>query len=144
MNINFSTDNLTYFDLFLLRQLVEIMEKQARNPEFLNGVEDEAEPAPATATAPAAKKRGRPKADHLKVVEPPPAPAPAPEPAPQPEAGDTISSVEITIEDVRSALQSYSKAHSVAAAYELLKKYSATRISDLQPEHYASFVRDCQ
>lgn len=48
-----------------------------------------------------------------------------------------------TIDDVRAALQLYTGKHGMPKAIDLLKAYKAGRISEVKPEDYASFVKDC-
>jgi hypothetical protein len=49
-----------------------------------------------------------------------------------------------TLEDARKALQSYSQKTSMDDAIQLLKKFGAQRISDLNDENRANFIAECE
>lgn len=49
----------------------------------------------------------------------------------------------LTIDEVRAALQQFTAAKGVPAGIELLKKFNASRISELAEDNYASFVAEC-
>lgn len=146
MQIILDTERLTYFDLEIIRSIIAQLDNVVSEPEEPVA----AQPAPEVER----KRRGRKKADHLKVVEtetpalepeavfgaaaePVLQPSPAPEMSPSPTEGTP------TQEDLRSALRSYSEKNGVPAAAELLKKYGASRISDLTVDRYTDFFKEC-
>lgn len=143
MKIEINTENFTYFDLWLLGKITKAMEEHAgvktdgdapQYPEPEVVEEAPAEDAP--------RKRGRKKADHLKVVETVEQPAPIEE---EKTATDTVEEVatKLTLDDVRACLQSFSRKNGVPASVELLKKFGASRISDLDVKHYEAFRVEC-
>lgn len=119
----------------------------------------EAQPAPApapAAEAPAPAKRGRKAKEEAAAQVEKPAPdaggslAPSvPEAGSNAEVSDAVptakaaSDKELSIDDVRAALQQFTVAHGVPKGIELLKEYGASRISELGAEHYAAFVEAC-
>lgn len=141
MKFEINTDNMTYFDLWLLRNLVNLMHEQATNPINLSEETIDTEPQP----QPQEAKRRKKKSDHLKVVETPEAPAPEPEAAPEPAPAPAPEAIgpALTVDDMRVALQSFSRKNGVPASVELLKKYNASRISDLAVDRYADFLKEC-
>lgn len=141
MKFEINTDNMTYFDLWLLRNLVNLMHEQAQNPINLQEETIDTEPHP----QPQEAKRRKKKSDHLKVVETPEPEAPAPEAeaAPEPAPAPEPTGPALTIDDMRVALQSFSRKNGVPASVELLKKYNASRISDLAVDRYADFLKEC-
>ena len=52
------------------------------------------------------------------------------------------ASASLTLDDVRAALMTYTKKHSMDAGVELLKKFGAQRISELPAEKFAEFVKE--
>jgi hypothetical protein len=140
-----NTDNMTYFDLWLLRNLVNLMHEQAQNPINLQEETIGTEPQP----QPQEAKRRKKKSDHLKVVETPEPEAPAPEPETAPASAPASAPAPeptgpaLTIDDMRVALQSFSRKNGVPASVELLKKYNASRISDLAVDRYTDFLKEC-
>lgn len=83
-------------------------------------------------------KRGRKPKNELKTdpeVEVQPEPEPVVVAEPELRA--------LSIDEVRAALQQYTAAKGVPAGIELLKKFSAGRISELAAEQYAAFVAEC-
>lgn len=48
-----------------------------------------------------------------------------------------------TLEDCRAALQKCYSAKSPEEAKAVLEKYGAKKVSELKPENYAAFVKDC-
>lgn len=141
MKIEINTENLTYFDLWLLKNVVRLMDEQAQNPINLQEETIDTEPHP----QPQEAKRRKKKSDHLKVVETPEPEAPAPEAeaAPEPAPAPEPTGPALTIDAMRVALQSFSRKNGVPASVELLKKYNASRISDLNPARYADFLKEC-
>lgn len=139
LKIEINTENLTYFDLWLLKNVVRLMDEQAQNPINLSEETIDTEPQPQEA------KRRKKKSDHLKVVETPEPEAPAPEPeaAPEPAPAPEPTGPALTIDDMRVALQSFSRKNGVPASVELLKKYNASRISDLAVDRYTDFLKEC-
>lgn len=59
---------------------------------------------------------------------------------PQPE-GEPVK--QLTLDDVRGALQQFTAEKGVPAGVELLKKFNAGRISELAAADYAEFVKAC-
>lgn len=49
----------------------------------------------------------------------------------------------LTLDEVRAALQQFTASKGVPAGIELLKKFNAGRISELEEGDYASFVAEC-
>lgn len=108
-------------------------------------VADAADPTPAFEKA----KRGRKAKVEVEAPEPEPitsgdewkmpqpAQAPVAEPAPAPAAPAP------TLDQVRAALQQFTAEKGVPAGVELLKKFSAGRISELAEADYAAFVAEC-
>lgn len=144
MKFEINTDNMTYFDLWLLRNIVNLMHEQAQNP--INLAEETIDTDPQPQPQPQeAKRRGRKKSDHLKVVETPEPEAPAAEAAPEPAPATEPTEPEttLTVDDMRAALQSFSRKHGVPASVDLLKKFDASRISDLAPSKYTDFLKEC-
>lgn len=142
MKFEINTDNMTYFDLWLLKNVVRLMDEQAQNPIDLNEETIDTDPQP----QPQEAKRRKKKSDHLKVVETPEPEAPAPEPeaTPVPPAAEPEPTGPVlTVDDMRAALHSFSRKQGVPASAELLKKFDASRISDLNPARYADFLKEC-
>lgn len=110
------------------------------------------EAAAAASTPAAEKRRGRPakvKPEPAPVPEPvriqvPARPSvPEPEPTPEPVAAAPVADKVLTMDDVRTALESFIAKHGLPDGKALLKAYNAGRISELAAEDYAEFVRDC-
>jgi len=141
LKIEINTENLTYFDLWLLKNVVRLMDEQAQNPINLQEETIDTDPQP----QPQEAKRRKKKSDHLKVVETPEPEAPAAEPEPEPEPAPEPAPAgpALTVDDMRAALQSYSRKHGVPASVELLKKFGASRISDLDPSKFRDFLEEC-
>lgn len=81
--------------------------------------------------------------------------APAPEPAAETPAGEEIEAAPdaapaptvaktFTQDDVRNALQNYTKAKGLTAGIDLLNSYDVRRISELNPEFYAEVIAKCE
>ena len=137
MKIEINTENLTYFDLWLRKNVVRLMDEQAQNPINLQEETIDTDPQPEP-------KRRKKKSDHLKVVETPEPEAPAAEAAPEPAPASAPEPANtLTVDDMRAALHSFSRKHGVPASVDLLKKYSASRISDLAADRYADFLKEC-
>lgn len=122
--------------------------------------------AAVAASAPAVeKRRGRPAKvkeevaepaapQEIKIVRPEPAPAPEPEPAPEPVAvaepepefdfDQVDEQPELTLDDVRVALQKFAEKHGLPDGKALLHSFKASRISELAATDYAAFIKACQ
>ena len=59
--------------------------------------------------------------------------------APEPEAKPAV-----TLEQVRAVLADKSRAGHTAAVRELLKKYGATKLSQVDPKHYAAILKETE
>lgn len=137
MKFEINTENLTYFDLWLIKKIVGLLDEQATNPINFSEetIDTDTDPQP----QPQEAKRRKKKSDHLKVVE-----TPAPEAAPEPTAAEPEpTGPALTVDDMRAALHSFSRKQGVPASVELLKKFGASRISDLNPARYADFLKEC-
>lgn len=146
MKIEINTENFTYFDLWLLGKIQKAMEEHAGvgtdgdSPEY---PPTEAEPEPVK------NKRGRKKADHLKVVETveetfvDPADTAVVEETTATDTPVVPPEIRLSLDDVRACLQSFSRKNGVPASVELLKKFGASRISDLDQKHYEAFRAEC-
>lgn len=160
MQITFDTANPQ--DLKLLNRLLDIQNAQpevAQNTGTAasgfftlstegSGVSEPVAEQPAQA-APEKKER-KPRAkkgDAAEPVEKPvdtlPAEEPAQEEAAPAEAAAESPSEPLTIDSVRAALQQFTAAKGVPAGIELLKKFGAGRISELEEGDYAAFVAEC-
>lgn len=144
MKIEINTENFTYFDLWLLGKIQKAMEEHAGvgtdgdSPEYPDAPEVQEPP----------KKKGRPKkADHLKVVDTVEQtfdePAAVVEETTATDTPVVPPEIRLSLDDVRACLQSFSRANGVPASVELLKKYGASRISDLDQKHYEAFRAEC-
>ena len=51
---------------------------------------------------------------------------------------------EIKLEQIRAVLADKSRAGHTAAVRELLKKYSATKLSQVDPKHYAAILKETE
>jgi hypothetical protein len=105
-------------------------------------------PAPAPAKAPAKGKgarRARVSEPEAATAVPEPAPEPVPEPAPEPvpEAAPEPEATP-TLDDAREALKALNDAAGMPACFEVLKEFSARRVSELQPEQMGPFIARCQ
>ena len=72
---------------------------------------------------------------------------PAPEPVPPPATPAATVSTALTLDSVRAALRTvFNKPGGTGAqaATALLKKYNATSVSQVRPEDYAAFIKECQ
>jgi hypothetical protein len=101
-----------------------------------SGVDESA----ATAVAPVTEKK-------VKAKKSVPAAEPA-TPSAEPESASTSATVaseakSLSLDEVRAALQSFTASKGVPAGIELLKKYNAGRISELEEANYAAFAADC-
>ena len=144
MKIEINTENFTYFDLWLLGKIQKAMEEHAGVKT--DGDAPEYPDAPEVQEPP--KKRGRQKkADHLKVVdtveETFDEPAAVVEETTATDTPVVPPEIRLSLDDVRACLQSFSRKNGVPASVELLKKYGASRISDLDPKHYQDFRAEC-
>ena len=146
MKIEINTENFTYFDLWLLGKIQKALEEHA-------GVQTEGdapEYPPDTAEQEAPKKKGRPKkADHLKVVETveetfDESLSAAAEETTATDTPVVPPEIRLSLDDVRARLQSFSRKNGVPASVELLKKFGASRISDLDVKHYGAFAQECE
>jgi hypothetical protein len=147
LKIEINTENFTYFDLWLLGKITKAMEEHA-------GVHtdgDKPEYPPDTAEQEAPKKKGRPKkADHLKVVETveetfvDPADTAVVEETTATDTPVVPREIRLSLDDVRARLQAFSRKNGVPASVELLKKFGASRISDLDSKHYGAFAQECE
>lgn len=70
--------------------------------------------------------------------------------SPQPEQPSTESSAasatatpDLTRDDARNALRTYTQKHGMDAGIALLQKFGAGRISELPADKYADFVKEC-
>lgn len=140
MQISFTFDTTRPADLQMVVQMLS-------NLELAPIVEANISVAPAAPeAAPAPTKRGR----KAKVQdEPEVAPVEAPE-APVVDENqidlpleEAAPAKELTVDDVRGALQAFTTAKGVPAGIELLKKYGAGRISELKSKDYAAFIGEC-
>jgi hypothetical protein len=80
---------------------------------------------------------GRPAAPLSNFITPPLAPEPVPVPKVPAPTGS------LTLEDVRTALRTVFNSKGAGTATELLKKFSATSVSNVKPEDYAAFIKAC-
>jgi hypothetical protein len=144
LKIEINTENFTYFDLWLLGKIQKAMEEHAGvgtdgdSPEYPDTPEVQEPP----------KKKGRPKkADHLKVVETVEQtfdePAAVVEETTATDTPVVPPEIRLSLDDVRACLQSFSRKNGVPASVELLKKFGASRISDLDQKHYEAFRAEC-
>ena len=62
---------------------------------------------------------------------------PVPEAQPEPKP-------ELTLEQVRAVLADKSRAGHTAAVRELLQKYGATKLSQVDPKHYEALMKDAE
>lgn len=62
-------------------------------------------------------------------------------PAEEPQAEAPI---EIKLEQIRAVLADKSRAGHTAAVRELLKKYGATKLSQVDPKHYAAILKETE
>lgn len=69
-----------------------------------------------------------------------------PAPAKEPEAQKTEKqkAKEIKLEDVRAKLADISQAGMTAEVREIIKKYDGTKLSDVDPVHYADILKDVE
>jgi hypothetical protein len=144
LKIEINTENFTYFDLWLLGKIQKAMEEHAG----VGTDGDAPEYPPTEATPEPAKRKGRPKkADHLKVVETVEEtfdePAAVAEETTATDTPVVPPEIRLSLDDVRACLQSFSRKNGVPASVELLKKYGASRISDLDVKHYEAFRAEC-
>lgn len=58
-------------------------------------------------------------------------------------AADQADAKKLSLDEVRAALQTFTASKGVPAGIELLKKYGAGRISELEEANYAAFAADC-
>ena len=93
--------------------------------------------AVAEAAAPAPEKKPRKKKEE--VAEPVVDTTPVAEPETK-----SVSDKPASLDEVRAALQAFTAKSGVPAGIELLKKYNAARISELEEQHYGAFIADCQ
>jgi len=114
-----------------------------------------AEAASTADEAPAAGTSGRPRGRPRKVIEPAPeAAAPQTTQAPaEPEAkteapspsGVITPATNLNLDDhVRPALGAYTAKNGIEKGVALLAEFNAKRVSELQPEQYADFVKKCE
>ena len=76
------------------------------------------------------------------VEEPPAGGVPAEDsPAEEPQAE---APAEIKLEQIRAVLADKSRAGHTAAVRELLKKYGATKLSQVDPKHYAAILKETE
>ena len=100
--------------------------------------------------APAAGTSGKPRGRPRKVVEvAPPTPQVPTEPEVKtetpPPAGAPDPSSALTLDDhVRPALGAYTAKNGIEKGIALLAEFNAKRVSELQPEQYADFVKKCE
>jgi len=59
------------------------------------------------------------------------------------DVGASTSTKPASLDEVRAALQAFTAKSGVPAGIELLKKYNAARISELEEQHYGAFIADC-
>lgn len=139
MLITFDTNEIKAKDVAIIKAIADALAVQSDAPSV-----EAAAPAP----TPAAKRRGRPPRKEVEVVEEPEAadaaePEPdqlgLPEIEPEPEAADK----ELTLDDVRSALQQFTAVKGITAGVALLRSFNAGRISELAADNYAAFVKEC-
>lgn len=161
MNITLNFDTSSKNDAALLSKLLDALAllppiNACAEPPAAGGEESETEIEQ--------KKRGRkPKAEPAPLppvvsgqewrVPNPPEPSPVPEPVVEVQAqaepelpletNTVATATELTLDDVRGALQGYTAKHGVPAGIELLKKFDAGRISELNADQYAAFVEAC-
>ena len=69
-----------------------------------------------------------------------PAPAPAPAPNPTPAAPEK----KVSLEEVRAVLAEKSHDGLTAEVRELLQKYGASKLSGVDPQHYAALLKDAE
>ena len=138
----------------MLRHLMRDRVQVAQSPS------EDAEPAsaipPSPTQAPAAPRgRGRPPKAAAPVAEAPAAPqtavpvsSPAEGDKPQPsgQKAESPATAAPTADTIRAALMKVFQAsggQGAAAATAILKKFNATRVSDIKPEQYADFLKAC-
>lgn len=148
MQITFDTTNPS--DLNLLAMLFNAQPGLFAQPEVANtgttatgfnplspegsGVSGEAETSTAS---PAPVKKTRAKKEAAPVVEP------TPEVAEPEVVAEIANDNSYSLDDVRASLQAFTAAKGVPAGIEVLKKFNAGRISELDESNYAAFVQEC-
>lgn len=156
MQITFNTNDSSDRDILkvLFSNLNSLLPEQSAQPEVAtntgttgsglplspeaSGVsEPVADPAPA---APVKKTRAKKEAVE-QVEKPVDTESSANTAATEATAG--TSAKPLTLDEVRAALQQYTASKGVPAGIELLKKFGAGRISELDADNYASFVAEC-
>lgn len=149
MQITFDTTNPS--DLNLLAMLFNAQPGLFAQPEVANtgttatgfnplspegsGVSGEAETSTAS-PAPVKKTRAKKEA-------PTEASVPVEQSAGEPTAAVAEASTPITLDEVRAALQAFTASKGVPAGIEVLKKFSAGRISELDESNYGAFIQEC-
>jgi len=113
-----------------------------------------AEAASTADDAPAAGTSGKPRGRPRKVVEPAPEAAAQqttqaqaePEVKPEPSPSGVIApATDLNLDDhVRPALGAYTAKNGIEKGVALLAEFNAKRVSELQPEQYADFVKKCE
>lgn len=110
------------------------------------------EAATAASTPAVEKRRGRPakvkldptpEPDPIRIQVPARPSVPEPEPTPEPVAAVPVADKALTMDDVRTALESFIAKHGLPDGKALLKTYNAGRISELAVEAYAEFIQAC-
>lgn len=101
-----------------------------------------------------AKRRGRPRKEVPGVPvgkSEPQSPASTEDSAPKEESSSTSTDAEpaptspdLTLDDVRAALQEFTGAKGVPAGIALLREFGAARVSELPADKYAAFVEQCK
>lgn len=76
------------------------------------------------------------------VEEPPAGDVPAE--APPAEGPQAEAPAEIRLEQIRAVLADKSRAGHTVAVRELLKKYGATKLSQVDPKHYAAILKETE
>ena len=64
--------------------------------------------------------------------------------APPAEGPQAEAPAEIRLEQIRAVLADKSRAGHTAAVRELLKKYGATKLSQVDPKHYAAILKETE
>jgi len=105
------------------------------------------------ASAPAAGTSGKPRGRPRKVIEPAPEAAAQqttqaqaePEVKPEPSPSGVIAPVtDLNLDDhVRPALGAYTAKNGIEKGVALLAEFNAKRVSELKPEQYTDFVKNC-
>ena len=96
--------------------------------------------------APAATSAATPAAAAPQIAVPVSSPAEGDKPQPSGQKAESPATAAPTADTIRAALMKVFQAsggQGAAAATAILKKFNATRVSDIKPEQYADFLKAC-